>query len=186
MLALNSDSSDLFSLVNAKRARYLGHLLDRGAVTTNHAAGNDYTPRLCKSRASSYVVSRPLIAPIGYGASVNDDQVDLFTKGPKTPSRLNKRFNDLVGFVLVELATERLDGESFIHRKQFFLLTERNRRRIRIIRHFRSASFALRYHSTFALFTDSGSIRSVGENTAITNAVAIHWLSGELSRFALA
>jgi len=54
----------------------------------------------------------------------------------------------------------------------------------RIIHHSRGASLALRYHSAFASLTNTTSIRSVTENTVITNTCAIHPLSGELSRLA--
>ena len=56
---------------------------------------------------------------------------------------------------------------------------------VRIIHHSRGASLTLRYHSAFASLTNTGGIRSVAENTVITNTVAIHSLSGELSRLGL-
>jgi len=52
----------------------------------------------------------------------------------------------------------------------------------RIIHHSRGASLGIRYHSAFASLTNTTSIRSVTENAVITNTVAIHALSGELSR----
>jgi len=55
----------------------------------------------------------------------------------------------------------------------------------RIIHRSRGASLALRYHSVFASLTNTESIRSVTENTVITNNCAIHPLSGELSRLKL-
>jgi len=52
----------------------------------------------------------------------------------------------------------------------------------RTIHRSRGASLGIHHHRTFASLTNTGSIRSVTESTVITATVAIHSLSGELSR----
>jgi len=86
-------------------------------------------------------------------------------------------------------------------RKQYYFLSEYSRdfssylirdtvgpqhsyERTRIVHHSCGASLGIRYHSTFASLTNTESIRSVTESTVISNTVAIHSLSGELSRLA--
>jgi len=64
---------------------------------------------------------------------------------------------------------------------------ERNRAKrafalARIIHHYRGASLGIHHHSVFVSLTNTTSIRSVTENTVITNPCAIRSLSGELSR----
>ena len=95
--------------------------------------------------------------------------------------------------------------------KSLYLWSEPVGALVRIIHHSRGTSLGIRYHSTFASLTNTGSISSVTENTVITNTftalrsvaklvllqlrglvstplcsattvVAIHSLSGELSR----
>jgi len=70
------------------------------------------------------------------------------------------------------------------HKELSNKIAQLERRLVRIIHRSRGASLALRYHSAFASLTNTASIRSVAENTVITNICAIHPLSGELSRLA--
>ncbi len=56
----------------------------------------------------------------------------------------------------------------------------------RIIHHSRDALLVIRHHSAFASLANTGSIRSVTEKTVMTNNLAIHSRSGELSRLGLA